>query len=456
MDELTAYLEQNRERFVEDLKAVLRIPSVSAKAEHRADCARCAQHIADHLKTLGMTRVEVVPTAGHPIVYAEWLGAPGRPTALLYGHYDVQPPEPLELWTTPPFEPVLRDGKLYARGAVDDKGQVYMHLKAIEAHMKVRGGLPINLKVVIEGEEEVGSDNLAKFLRTRRAELDADVIIVSDTAMLGPDQPALTYGLRGICYTQVEVTGPSKDLHSGHFGGAVMNPANALCGIIAALRDADGRITVPGFYDRVRTLSPAERRTLNDVPFDERGFLGESGSPAPWGEKDWTTLERITVRPTLDVNGMWSGYTGEGSKTILPSFAAAKISMRLVPDQDGVEVFRNFEAYVKRLSPAGVTVKVIDLHSAPPFLIAPDHPMLEAARRALQRAWTKPAVMIREGGSIPVMATFQETHRLPSILMGFGLDDDQVHSPNEKFSLTSFHGGTKSVAYLYEELARTS
>lgn len=455
MDELTAYLEQNRERFVEDLKAALRIPSVSAKAEHRADCARCAQHIADHLRTLGMTRVEVVPTAGHPIVYAEWLGAAGRPTALLYGHYDVQPPEPLDLWTTPPFEPVLRDGKLYARGAVDDKGQVYMHLKAIEAHMKVRGGLPINLKVVIEGEEEVGSDNLAKFLRARRAELDADVIIVSDTAMLGPDQPALTYGLRGICYTQVEVTGPSKDLHSGHFGGAVMDPANALCGIVAALKDADGRITVPGFYDRVRTLSAAERRTLNDVPFDERGFLRESGSPAPWGEKGWTTLERVTVRPTLDVNGMWSGYTGEGSKTILPSFAAAKLSMRLVPDQDGVEVFRNFEAYVKRLAPPGVTVKVIDLHSAPPFLIAPDHPMLEAARRALQRAWSKPAVMIREGGSIPVMATFQETHGLPSILMGFGLDDDQVHSPNEKFSLTSFHGGTKSVAYLYEELART-
>jgi acetylornithine deacetylase/succinyl-diaminopimelate desuccinylase-like protein len=455
MDALTTYLEQNRDRFVQDLMAALRIPSVSAKAEHRADCVRCAQHIADHLRALGMTRAEVVPTAGHPIVYAEWLGARGRPTALLYGHYDVQPPEPLELWTTPPFEPVLRDGKLYARGAVDDKGQVYMHLKAIEAHMKVNGGLPINLKVVIEGEEEVGSDNLARFLRERRRELDADVIIVSDTAMLGPDQPALTYALRGICYTQVEVTGPSKDLHSGHFGGAVMDPANALCGIIAALRDADGRITVPGFYDRVRPLNAAERQTLNAVPFDEKGFLLESGSPAPWGEKGWTTLERVSVRPTLDVNGMWSGYTGEGSKTILPAFAAAKVSMRLVPDQDPAEVFGSFEAHVRRLAPAGVTVKVIDLHSAPPFLTAPDHPMLEAARRALRRAWAKPAVMIREGGSIPVMATFQETHGLPSILIGFGLDDDQVHSPNEKFSLSSFHGGTRSVAYLYEELART-
>ena len=455
MDALTQYLEQNRERFVEDLKAALRIPSVSAKAEHKADCARCAQHIADHLRALGMTRVEVVPTAGHPVVYGEWLGAKGKPTALLYGHYDVQPPEPLELWTTQPFEPVVRDGKLYARGAVDDKGQVYMHLKAIEAHMKVNRGLPINLKVVIEGEEEVGSDNLAKFLRDRRKELDADVILVSDTAMLGPDQPALTYALRGICYTQIEVTGPSKDLHSGHFGGAVMDPANALCTIVAALKDADGHITVPGFYDRVRTLSAADQRALHDVPFDEKGFIAESGAPAAWGEKGWSTLERISVRPTLDVNGMWSGYTGEGSKTILPSFAAAKVSMRLVPDQDPAAVFRAFEAHVKRLAPPGVTVKVIDLHSAPPFITSPDHPMLEAARRALTRAWSKPAVMMREGGSIPVMATFQETHGLPSILMGFGLDDDQVHSPNEKFSLTSFHGGTKSVAYLYEELART-
>ena len=456
MDALTGYLDQNRDRFVDDLKAVLRIPSVSAKAEHKGDCVRCAEHIAAHLRSLGMTGVEVAPTAGHPVVYAEWLGAPGRPTALVYGHYDVQPPEPLELWASPPFEPVLRDGKLYARGAVDDKGQVYMHLKAIEAHMKVGGKLPINLKMVIEGEEEVGSENLAAFLRARRPQLDADVIIVSDTAMLGPDQPALTYALRGICYTQIEVTGPVKDLHSGHFGGAVMNPANALCGMIAALKDADGRIMVPGFYDRVRALSAAEREILNAVPFQETEFLNESGSPAPWGEKGYTTLERTTIRPTLDVNGMWSGYTGEGSKTILPGFAAAKVSMRLVPDQDPVEIFRSFSKAIARLAPAGVTVKAIDLHSAPPFLTAPDHPVLESARRALRRAWTKPPVMIREGGSIPVMSTFQETHGLPSILMGFGLDDDQVHSPNEKFSLTSFHGGTKSVAYLYEELARTS
>jgi acetylornithine deacetylase/succinyl-diaminopimelate desuccinylase-like protein len=456
MDALTQYLDQHRERFVDDLKAALRIPSVSAKAEHKADCARCAAFLADHLKALGMTRVEVVPTEGHPVVYAEWLGAPGRPTALVYGHYDVQPPEPLELWDTPPFEPTLRDGKLYARGAVDDKGQVYMHLKAIEAHMKVHGKLPLNLKLIIEGEEEVGSENLSKFLRTRRAELDADVIVVSDTAMLGPDQPALTIGLRGICYTQIEVRGPVKDLHSGHFGGAVRNPGNALAQIIAGLRDDDGRITVPGFYDRVRTLSADERRALNALPFDERGFIAESGAPEPWGEKGFTTLERITVRPTMDVNGMWGGYQGEGSKTVLPAFFAAKVSMRLVPDQDPAEIFRAFAAHVRKLAPAGVTVNVLDLHSAPPFLTSPDHPMIEAARRALLRAWPKPPVCIREGGSIPVMATFQETHGLPSILMGFGLDDDQVHSPNEKFSLSSYFGGTRSVAYLYEELSRSS
>ena len=454
MDDLTRYLEQHRDRFVDDLKAALRIPSISAQPEHRDDVRRCADHIAAHLRELGMTGVEVVPTAGHPVVYGEWLGAPGRPTALLYGHYDVQPPEPLELWTSPPFDPTLRNGNLHARGAVDDKGQVYMHLKAIEAHMKVHGRLPVNLKVVIEGEEEVGSEHLEAFINSRRERLDADVIVVSDTTMLGPDQPSLCYALRGILYTQIEVQGPARDLHSGHFGGAVQNPANALAAIIAALKDGDGRITVPGFYERVRALSAAEREAMRGLPFDEAAFIAETGASQAWGEKGYTTLERATARPTLDVNGMWSGYTGEGSKTVLPAFAAAKVSMRLVPDQDPPELFSRFEAYVKKLAPPSVGVKVLDLHHAVPFLTDPDHPALAAARRALARAWTKPPVMTREGGSIPVMATFQRTHGLPSILMGFGLDDDQVHAPNEKFSLSSFHGGTKSVAYLYEELAR--
>ena len=448
--QIDAYIEERFDAAVRELSRLCAQPSISAQG---TGIHACAEMVAHMLQARGFT-VEIVRTAGHPIVYAEWLGAPGQPTALLYGHYDVQPPDPLELWQSPPFEPTLRDGKLYARGAVDDKGQVYMHLKAIEAHMRVNGRLPINLKVVFEGEEEAGSENLPLFLQGRRAELDADVILVSDTAMLSPDQPALCYALRGILYTQIEVRGPSKDLHSGHFGGAVMNPANALCAMIAALKDGDGRITVPGFYDRVRSLAPGERERMKSLPFDEAGFIRESGSPIAWGEKSYTTLERTTVRPTLDVNGMWSGYTGEGSKTVLPSFAAAKVSMRLVPDQDPAELFPRFEAYVKKLAPPGVSVTLTDLHSAPPWITEPDHPMLDAARRALARAWAKPAVMVREGGSIPVMATFRETHGLPSILMGFGLDDDQVHSPNEKFSLSSFHGGTKSVAYLYEELAK--
>jgi len=453
MDALTRYLEENRDRFVEDLKAALRIPSVSAQPKHKEDVRRCAQHIADHLRSLGMTRAEVVPTAGHPVVYAEWLGAPGKPTALLYGHYDVQPPEPLELWTTPPFEPTLRDGKLYARGACDDKGQVYMHLKAIESHMRVNGRLPLNLKLVIEGEEEVGSESLETFLREKRSQLDADVIVVSDTTMLGPDQPALCYALRGILYTEIHVQGPARDLHSGEFGGSVMNPANALSAIIAALKDGDGRITVPGFYDRVRPIGPEERARFESLPFDEAGFIRESGVPKPFGERGFSTYERITVRPTLDVNGIWGGYIGEGSKTVLPARASAKVSMRLVPDQNPDELFPRFEAYVKKLAPPSVTVEVKNLHGAQPFITDPDHPALDAARRALSRAWTKPAALVREGGSIPVSTTFQKTHNLPMIFMGFGLHDDQVHAPNEKFSLTSFHGGTKSVAYLYEELA---
>jgi acetylornithine deacetylase/succinyl-diaminopimelate desuccinylase-like protein len=454
MTALDRYLEENKSRFLENLKAALRIPSVSAQPQHKADVRRCAEHIAAHLESIGMTRAEVVDTPGHPVVYAEWLGAPGKPTALLYGHYDVQPVEPLELWKTPPFEPVERDGKLYARGACDDKGQVYMHLSAIEAHLAVHQKLPINLKLVIEGEEEAGSEHLEGFLKARRKELDADLILVSDTSMPGPDQPALTYALRGILYTQIEVTGPGRDLHSGEFGGAVMNPANALAGIIAALKNGDGRITVPGFYDRVKELTPNERAANAAVPFDEQGFIAESGAPMAWGEKGHSTLERISSRPTLDVNGMWSGYTGEGSKTVLPSFAAAKVSMRLVPDQDPEELFAKFEAHVKSLAPPAVKVVVKDMHSAKPWITSPEHPMLQSAMRALARSWSKKPALVREGGSIPVMATFQETHDLPCILMGFGLHDDQVHAPNEKFSLTSFHGGTKSCAYLYEELAK--
>ena len=455
MDPVTQYLEQHRDHFLDSLKAVLRIPSVSTQPDHAADVRRCAEHVKQDLLKAGLERAEVVSMgSGHPVVYGEWLKAPGAPTVLLYGHYDVQPVEPLDLWHTPPFEPTLRDGKLYARGAVDDKGQVYMHLAAIEAFMKTNGRLPVNLKVVIEGEEESGGHALDDFLVQQRKRLDADVIVVSDTAMLGPDQPALTIALRGILYTQIEVTGPAKDLHSGHFGGAVQNPANALATIVAGLKDTDGRITVPTFYDRVRELTPAEREQMYALPFDEKAYLEESGAPAPFGEKGYRTIERISVRPTLDVNGMWSGYIGEGAKTVLPAFAGAKVSMRLVPDQDPDQLLPQFEAHVKKLAPPGVNVKISMHHGTKPFLADPHEPMLECARRALARAWPKPPALLREGGSIPVMATFQKTHGVPTILMGFGLDDDQVHSPNEKFSLSSYYGGMKSAAYLYEEIAK--
>lgn len=454
MDALTQYLENNRDRFVEDLKAILRIPSVSADPAFKADVRRCAEHLAAHLKAIGMTTAEVVETKGHPIVYAEWLGAPGAPTVLLYGHYDVQPADPLELWKTPPFEPVVEDGKIKARGACDDKGQVYMHCSAVAAHFAVNGKLPVNLKMMIEGEEESGSGSLEPFLVAWKDRLKADVIVVSDTSMLGPDQPALCYALRGLCYTQIEVTGPARDLHSGEFGGAVKNPGIALAQILAGLHDADGRITVPGFYDKVRTLTVTEKQAIAELPFDEKAFLHETGAPQAFGEKGYSTYERVTSRPTCDVNGMWSGYIGEGAKTVLPSFAAAKVSMRLVPDQDPAEIFRLYEAHVRSLAPPGVTVKVINHHGAVPFITDPDHPMLQAAVRALARSWTKKPALFREGGSIPVMAAFQKVLGYPCILMGFGLHDDQVHAPNEKYSLTSFHGGTKSCAYLYEELAK--
>ncbi|MFN8586823.1 MAG: dipeptidase [Candidatus Eisenbacteria bacterium] len=454
MDALTQYLEQNKDRFLENLKACLRIPSVSAQPAHKADVRRCAEHVCAHLKSIGMTHAEVAETKGHPVVYAEWLGAPGAPTALLYGHYDVQPPEPLELWKTPPFEPTLVDGKLFARGACDDKGQVYMHFSAVEAHMKVNGKLPVNLKMIIEGEEEVGSEHLEEFLVAWKDRLKADAIVVSDTGMLGPDQPSLCYALRGLMYTQVEVTGPTRDLHSGEFGGAVCNPGNALATIIHKLKDENGRVTVPGFYDSVLELTDLQRTAMRELPFDEAGFIKESGAPKGVGEQGYSTIERITSRPTLDVNGIWGGYQGEGSKTVLPSFAAAKISMRLVPNQDPDALFPAFAAHVQKLAPEGCTVVVKNLHGGMPFITDPEHPMMQAAHRALARSWTKKPALIREGGSIPVMATFQKVLGQPCILMGFGLHDDQVHAPNEKFSLTSFHGGTRSCAYLYEELAR--
>jgi acetylornithine deacetylase/succinyl-diaminopimelate desuccinylase-like protein len=395
------------------------------------------------------------PTDGHPVVFGEWAGAgPGKPTVLVYGHYDVQPVDPLHLWTSPPFEPAVRDGALYARGAVDDKGQVWLHLKAFEAWRQA-GGPPVNVKMIFEGEEEVGSANLGPFLERERARLAADAVVVSDSPMFAKGVPSICYGLRGLAYLQVDVEGPRVDLHSGSFGGAVLNPANALARIVAGLQDASGKVLVPGFYDRVRRLTARERANTKRLPFDRKEWLAAAGSPpAPWGEPGFHVLERIWARPTLEVNGIWGGFQGEGAKTIIPAKAGAKISMRLVPDQTPEEIERKFTAYVKKLAPREVKVTVRSLHGGSAFLSEVDAPAFRATERALERAFGRKPVLTREGGSIPFTATIQAALRCPVILMGFGLPDENSHAPNERLDLENYQKGIVSAVYLYEELAR--
>ncbi len=451
--DLAKTLHDDAERHVRELVEFLRIPSISSAAEHRADVARAAAFLRDELRRLGLD-ASIFPTDGHPVVYGEWMGAgAGKPTVLVYGHYDVQPVDPLELWKSPPFEPSIRDGALYARGAVDDKGQVWLHLKAFEA-WRAAGGPPVNVKMIFEGEEEIGSEHLGAFLEREKARLAADVVVVSDSPMFAKGVPSICYGLRGLAYFQVEVEGPSVDLHSGSFGGAVLNPANALARIVAGLQDASGRVLVPGFYDRVRRLTPRERASTRRLPFDRKAWLASAGGPkAPWGEAGFHVLERIWARPTLDVNGIWGGYQGEGAKTIIPSKAGAKISMRLVPDQTPEEIARKFTAHVKRLAPKEVKVTVRNLHGGAAFLSEVDHPAFRATERALERAFGKKPVLTREGGSIPFTATIQEALGCPVILMGFGLPDENSHAPNERLDLENFRKGTLAAALLYEELA---
>ncbi|MCS7082937.1 MAG: dipeptidase [Bacteroidota bacterium] len=452
MPPVHTYVEAHWERFLEELKDLLRIPSVSADPAHRADVARAAQWLADHLRGLGL-EAEVLPTDGHPIVYAEWLGAPDAPTVLCYGHYDVQPPDPLELWESPPFEPTIRDGKLYARGASDDKGQAFLHLKALEAYLRAEGRPPVNVKFLLEGEEEVGSAHLAPFIERHRDRLRADVVLISDTAMFGPEEPSITYALRGLCYLEVELEGPNRDLHSGVYGGSVDNPALILARILAALHDAYGRITVPGFYDRVRPLEESERRLLAELPFDEAAYRRDLGLEALWGELGYTPLERATARPALDVNGLWSGYQGPGAKTVLPAQAGAKLSARLVPDQRAQEIAELIEAHLKRLCPPTARIRVRRLHGAEPVLVPLDHPALQAAARACERVFGRKPYFTREGGSIPVVALFDRLLGLKSVLLGFGLSSDAIHSPNEHFRLENFRKGIHTVAAFWRELA---
>ncbi len=453
MADVHSYIDTHRERFLGELIELLRIPSISADPAHKADVERAAQWLLAHLRALGL-EAELWPTEGHPVVYGQWLGAPEGPTVLCYGHYDVQPPDPLNLWQSPPFEPTIRDGRLYARGASDDKGQLFTHLKALEAYLRTEGRLPVNVKFLIEGEEEVGSRNLLPVLEKQRDRLRADVVLISDTAMFGPEEPSITYALRGLCYLEIELEGPNRDLHSGVYGGAVDNPALILARMLAALHDAYGRVTVPGFYDRVRPLDEAERRMLRQLPFDEEAYKRDLGLEALWGEIGYTPLERATARPALDVNGLWGGYQGPGAKTVLPARAGAKLSARLVPDQRSEEIAALITAHLQRLCPPTARLTVRRLHGGEPVLVPLDHPALQAAARACEYVFGRKPYFVREGGSIPVVAAFDEVLGLKSVLLGFGLNTDAIHSPNEHFRLENFRRGIHTIAAFWREVAR--
>lgn len=448
------YARSHQDRFLEELKDFLRIPSVSTQVEHRSDMIRAAVWIREQLLDTGFPRAEVMPTRGHPIIYAEWLAAgPEKPTVLIYGHYDVQPPEPFELWHTPPFEPTVVDDSLFARGAADDKGQVFIHIKALEAFQKTDGMPPVNIKMLIEGEEEIGSPSLAPFIHEHRDLLRADVALISDSHILGKELPTIVYALRGMAYVEVEVTGPAGDMHSGIYGGAVQNPINALCAMISKLQDEHGRILIPGFYDKVRDLEPEERAEMAKIPFDREVWLAEAGVMREWGEPDYTVIERTTARPTLDVNGIWGGYIQPGAKTVLPSKAFAKISMRLVPDQNHEEISRLIADYFQKLAPPAVSVEVRDLHGGAGAMVRRDSPAMNAAFRAYAAAFGREPIFVREGGSIPVVATFQKVLGIDTILMGFGLPDDNLHAPNEKFSVSNFYRGIQTSLHFLTNLA---
>jgi acetylornithine deacetylase/succinyl-diaminopimelate desuccinylase-like protein len=448
------FINLHRDRYVEELKGYLAIPSVSALPEHAGDVQRCAEWTRSELERVGMQNARLIETPGHPIVYADWLGAPGMPTILFYGHYDVQPVDPLELWVSPPFEATVRDGELYARGAADDKGQVFMHMKAIEAHMTQTGRLPCNIKVLIEGEEEVGSSHLDDFIRGHKSELAADVVVISDSGMFDRGVPSICYALRGLAYFQLDLRGTASDLHSGSFGGAVANPGMVLAYVLAQMKDRSGRIKIPGFYDDVRDLRPEERAEFKKLPFSETKYRKDLGVPKLFGETGYSTLERASARPTFEVNGLLAGFTGEGAKTVIPAVAMAKVSMRLVPDQTPERVGDLFEAHLRKVIPKTVEWKLTRMHGGKPWITEPDNRFVQAAARAIEQGFGKRPVFTREGGSIPVVSTFQEELGLPSVLFGVGLPDENAHAPNEKLDLGNFHGGIIASACLYEEITK--
>lgn len=447
------YVSLQQEQFQADLFRLLEIPSVSTDPARKGEVARCAQEVARQMTQAGLEQVQVLPTEGHPVVYGQWLGAPGAPTVLVYGHYDVQPEDPVELWTTPPFQPTIRDGKVFARGATDDKGQFLAHVKAVETLLKSDGKLPVNVKFVIEGEEEIGSRNLAPFLRTHQDMLAADVLVVSDSAMFAPGKPSIVYGLRGLAYVQVDLKGADTDLHSGVFGGAVPNPGFELCKIVAALKDEAGRVTVPGFYDKVVDLTDLERQDYARLPFDAEAFRKELNVPGLSGEEGWTPLEQRSGRPTLEINGMLCGWTGPGAKTVLPNKAMVKISCRLVPNQEPEEIARLLEAHIKKICPPTVECQVTALHGGRPWLTPRQHPALDCANRAVRTVFGQEALFVREGGSIPIVVDFESILGLPGLLVGFGLNTENLHAPDEHFDLGNYQLGIRLSIELLRELA---
>lgn len=446
------WLTANKAASSAELFEFLRIPSISARSEHKADVAAASSWLAKRLEVAGL-KAEIFPTEGHPVVLAEWRGAgPDAPTYLVYGHYDVQPVEPIELWHSPPFEPTVRDGRIYARGSVDDKGQLYLHVKAMEAHLRTNGKLPVNVIVLAEGEEEVGSEHLSAFIEEHAKRLACDGVIISDSSMFAPGLPSILFSLRGLAYLQIDLQGPSQDLHSGSYGGAVVNPATALARIIASFHDNQRRVAVNGFYDRVVAWDDAIRAQIRGLPFRDEAFREEAGPPALGGEAGYSTLERIWTRPTLEVNGLLSGYTGEGAKTVLPSKAMAKVSCRLVPDQKPEEIEKLVADHVRRMAPPEISVTVTPLHSGMPWKATLEGPLFDAGRRALQRAFNREPVLTGEGGSIPVVGDFQRILGAPVLLMGFGLPGENAHAPDEWMSVENFEKGMLTAAYLWEEL----
>ncbi|TVR80875.1 MAG: dipeptidase [Chitinophagaceae bacterium] len=444
----TDYFEKNKDKYLEELISLLKISSISADKRFKDEVFEAAEFVKTKMEDAGMENTEVIPTEGYPVVYGEKIIDSSLPTILVYGHYDVQPPDPYELWDSPPFEPVIKDGKIFARGASDDKGQMYMHIKAFEL-MQHNDSLPCNVKFIIEGEEEVGSPNLEKFTRQYKDKLASDVILISDTAMLSKDTPSITTGLRGLCYFEVLVTGPNRDLHSGIYGGAVANPINVLANIISGLMDENKKVTIPGFYDDVLSLSEEERNEFKRVPFSIENYKKHIGIADIEGEIDFSTLERASVRPTLDVNGIWGGYQGEGAKTVLPSKAGAKISMRLVPNQKPEVIAKLFKEYIEKVAPESVKVEAIEHHGGIPVVTPTDSNAYKAASMAMEKTFGKKPIPLRSGGSIPIVALFEEVLKTKTVLLGFGLDTDAIHSPNEHFELFNFYKGIETIPYFY-------